>query len=202
VKAYHDRLQTFSLFLIDAISYLDPEDTKWEVYFVFEKYKDISTQEWKYGCIGYATVYPFFAYPSSTRFRVSQFLILPPYQHKGHGVKLLNSIYKICQTQSCLEVSVEDPSEDFQKLRDLTDLKRFSELVKDTKFMEPFHNQVEWTGDFWRAVRTKLRMEKPQIRRIYEMYKLYKLVFQATPDAQGLLFKFVDDCHCYCLLYY
>ena len=34
---------------------------------------------------GFTTTYNFYAYPDKTRLRVSQMLILPPYQRKGHG---------------------------------------------------------------------------------------------------------------------
>ena len=39
----------------------------------------------QYSIVGYTTVYGFYAYPDKTRARVSQMLILPPYQRKGHG---------------------------------------------------------------------------------------------------------------------
>ena len=38
-----------------------------------------------YAIMGYTTVYSFYAYPDKTRARISQMLILPPYQRKGHG---------------------------------------------------------------------------------------------------------------------
>lgn len=38
---------------------------------------------------GFCTVYRFYAYPDSQRMRVSQFLVLPPYQGIGLGTHLL-----------------------------------------------------------------------------------------------------------------
>ena len=42
--------------------------------------------------VGYATVYRYYAHPFKLRPRISQFLILQPWQRKGLGVKLLTAI--------------------------------------------------------------------------------------------------------------
>ena len=42
---------------------------------------------------GYATVYEYFAYPKNIRPRISQMLVLPPFQRQGLGAALLTSIY-------------------------------------------------------------------------------------------------------------
>lgn len=46
-----------------------------------------------YAIAGYATVYEYFAYPKHIRPRLSQVLVLPPFQHQGLGTALLKSIY-------------------------------------------------------------------------------------------------------------
>ena len=48
----------------------------------------------RYGIVGYATVYQYYAYPANVRPRISQVLVLPPYQKKGLGSRLLNTIYQ------------------------------------------------------------------------------------------------------------
>jgi GNAT superfamily N-acetyltransferase len=67
--------------------------------------------------------YKFFL-PSADRhrLRVSQILILPPYQRKGHGQRLLELVYKLALDVHCVEVTIEDPSPAFQFVRDLTDI--------------------------------------------------------------------------------
>ena len=50
--------------------------------------------ETRYCIAGYATIYQYYAYPANTRPRISQVLILPPFQRKGLGSKLLNTIYR------------------------------------------------------------------------------------------------------------
>jgi GNAT superfamily N-acetyltransferase len=46
---------------------------------------------------------------------VSQVVVLPPFQRKGYGGKMLRAVYKHAQSDNrILDVSVEDPSPDFQ----------------------------------------------------------------------------------------
>jgi hypothetical protein len=47
--------------------------------------------------------------------RVSQVVVLPPFQRKGYGGKMLRAVYKHARSDDrILDVSVEDPSPDFQ----------------------------------------------------------------------------------------
>lgn len=59
------------------------------------------------------------------RGRISQFLIIPPHAHKGHGSMLYATIFKyFLQDPSCIEITVEDPNEAFDDLRDYCDFTR------------------------------------------------------------------------------
>ena len=61
--------------------------------------------------------------PTSCRLRISQFVILPPFQRSGHGGKLYDIILKNAREDPRVqEISVEDPSEVFEDLRDRRDL--------------------------------------------------------------------------------
>nr|XP_024219590.1 histone acetyltransferase type B catalytic subunit-like [Halyomorpha halys] len=88
---FHQRLQTFLLWFIDAASYVDMDDSGWNFFVVFEKYH--CGDEIRYSVVGYASVYDYYAYPEHIRPRISQVLILPPYQSKGLCMKLLFSLY-------------------------------------------------------------------------------------------------------------
>ncbi|KAK8066579.1 histone acetyltransferase type B catalytic subunit [Apiospora hydei] len=58
------------------------------------------------------------------RARISQFLILPPFQGKGAGAMLYNTIFDLqSKDESTKEITVEDPNEAFDLLRDLCDMK-------------------------------------------------------------------------------
>lgn len=76
-----------------------------------------------------------------SRERISQFLILPPYQGAGHGAALYNSMYRrLIAPDNVLELTIEDPNEAFDDLRDACDLvflrennDDFAELTINTK---------------------------------------------------------------------
>ena len=58
-----------------------------------------------------------------SRSRISQFVILPPYQRSGHGSHLYTTMLTHAVSDDTVrEVTVEDPNEDFDDLRDLNDL--------------------------------------------------------------------------------
>lgn len=58
-----------------------------------------------------------------SRERISQFLMLPPFHGAGHGQELYNTIYKhLTAPDNVRELTVEDPNEKFDDLRDFCDL--------------------------------------------------------------------------------
>ncbi|KAI9675429.1 MAG: histone acetyltransferase 1 [Caeruleum heppii] len=57
------------------------------------------------------------------RERISQFVILPPYQSAGHGSRLYSALYQaFLHDPTVVEITVEDPNEAFDDLRDVADL--------------------------------------------------------------------------------
>ena len=56
--------------------------------------------------------------------RISQFIVLPPYQRLGIGSTLLEKMYQYyLDDKLCIEITVEDPSDDFQQMKDALDIK-------------------------------------------------------------------------------
>lgn len=94
-REYHERLQAWIMFYIDAASYIDIDDDNWRIFLMFEKTG--GPGNCKYSIVGYLTVYQYYAYGRETnkkRPRISQMLILPPYQRQGLGSQLLETVYK------------------------------------------------------------------------------------------------------------
>lgn len=59
-----------------------------------------------------------------SRLRISQFLVLPPHQSFGHGSALYSAIYSDALADDTIrELTIEDPSEEFDVLRDINDWK-------------------------------------------------------------------------------
>jgi len=122
MRAYHARLQFFLLFFIDRSSYINDSDPVWEVILLFQKRITVLPGAGKgaaaagsngtvttYHVVGYTTLYKFLAYPSDWKMRLSQILILPPYQRSGHGQKLLQLVYAEAEKRGMIEVNIEDP---------------------------------------------------------------------------------------------
>ncbi|KAF1937034.1 histone acetyltransferase type B [Clathrospora elynae] len=58
-----------------------------------------------------------------SRERISQFLVLPPYQGQSLGSRLYNTIFQdLVAMPFIYEIPVEDPSEDFDAMRDYSDI--------------------------------------------------------------------------------
>ncbi|CRG98959.1 histone acetyltransferase, putative [Plasmodium relictum] len=82
---------------------------------------------------GLATTYTFFTFQFD-RNRISQFLIFPPMQNKGLGMKVLEKIYHLSiVNRNIREITVEDPAISFTQLRDIITIK----ICIDLKILSP-----------------------------------------------------------------
>uniref|UniRef100_A0A1B6D2L5 Histone acetyltransferase type B catalytic subunit n=1 Tax=Clastoptera arizonana TaxID=38151 RepID=A0A1B6D2L5_9HEMI len=177
---YHERLQTFILFYIDAASFIDVDDEKWCFFTVYEKFKN-QNQKIVYAVAGYATVYMYYAYPANIRPRVSQMLILPPFQKKGIGAQLLSTIYNhFIQQLDVLDITVEDPNEEFQQLRDYVDICYCQNL--DCFSVDKLKNG--FCIDMAKQLQKVRKINKKQARRIYEIMRLKSTNISNEKDFQ------------------
>ncbi|KAE8580936.1 hypothetical protein XENTR_v10024599 [Xenopus tropicalis] len=166
-REYHERLQTFLMWFIETASYIDVDDEKWDYFLVFEKYnKDGATL---YATVGYMTVYNYYVYPDKTRPRVSQMLVLPPFQGEGHGAQLLETVHRYYVSASnILDITAEDPSENFVRLRDFV-------LVKLCQNLPCFSLEKLLCGfsqEMVTEAQEKLKINKKHARRVYEILRL------------------------------
>ncbi|XP_031786692.1 histone acetyltransferase type B catalytic subunit [Nasonia vitripennis] len=167
-KEYHQRLQTFLLWYIDAANFIDIDDDQWHYFNMFERYTD-EDDSVRYATVGFATVYQYYAYPNLTRPRIAQVLILPPFQGIGLGSHLLRAIYREYISRSEVkDITVEDPSEDFQRLRDYVDAMNCRTLPSFSKdnLVQGFNKSMA------NEAREKFKINKKQSRRIYEILRL------------------------------
>lgn len=145
-REYHRRMQLFILLYIEAGTYINEEDEVWEFVLLFEKRKRRASPHLAtYHFVGYSSLYPFYHFPEKVRLRLSQFVILTPYQRHGHGSELYNAIYQyVIRRSDVAELTVEDPAEAFEDLRDKNDLKM---LLANEQFMqEGFGGEVSHGG--------------------------------------------------------
>lgn len=164
---YHEQLQSFILFFIDAASYIDVDDEKWRFFTIYEKYTNKHSKQ-AYAVCGYSTVYEYYAYPVNIRPRISQMLILPPFQRMGLGAQLLCSIYNHYIPQSSvLDITVEDPSDEFQHLRDFVDTCR----CKSLKAFSSEKLKNGFTEEMATEAKKVLKLNKKQARHAYEILR-------------------------------
>jgi len=95
--------------------------------------------------------------------------VLPPFQKKGLGAKMLQTIYDwYCSKSEVLDITVEDPSDNFIRLRDFVDAKNCNRLGSYGR--EKLAGG--WSEDMVREARDKLKLNRKQARRVYEILKL------------------------------
>uniref|UniRef100_A0A3P8VFC8 Histone acetyltransferase type B catalytic subunit n=1 Tax=Cynoglossus semilaevis TaxID=244447 RepID=A0A3P8VFC8_CYNSE len=166
-QEYHERLQTFLMWFIETASFIDTDDDRWDFFLVFEKYN--KDGESLYATVGYMTVYNYYVYPDKTRPRVSQMLILPPFQGEGHGAQLLEAVHRFyCSLPKVQDITAEDPSENYVKLRDYV-------LVKLCQNLPSFATDklhLGFSADMVREAQDKLKINKKHARRVYEILRL------------------------------
>lgn len=167
-KEYHERLQTFLLWYIDAASFIDIDDDQWHYFNMFEKYTS-NVGSHQYATVGFATVYQYYAYPRHARPRIAQVLVLPPFQGLGAGAELLSAIYReYIGRNEVKDITVEDPSVSFQRVRDFVDAKncRTLESFSDRNLLQGFNKNMATEAS------AKLKINKKQARRVYEILRL------------------------------
>lgn len=120
IREWHARLEPLVLLFVEGSQPIEQDDPKWEIYIRIQR-ESLSGGNDVYRLLGFCTVYRFYHYPDTTRLRISQILVFPLYQGKGHGLILLEAVNKTAVSRDCYDVTVEEPSESLQELRDCMD---------------------------------------------------------------------------------
>lgn len=212
-----DNVQILIVFFIEGGQFINLEDVdwtldRWRVYLTYHKAsKPSAPKASPYSFVGYATTYRFYKFQKppkghvpmsfpftesisphklTSRLRISQFLITPPYQSSGHGSALYQAIYdEAMADHTIVELSVEDPSEEFDKLRDMNDYETLrpqfeaAEINIDTS---PFVNMERGRLkkiptakllplEELQSLRTKNKIASRQFARMVEMYLLAQI---------------------------
>ena len=182
-RDYHRRMQLFVLLFIEGASYIQEDETNWEFFTLYEKATEAGKTTWHF--MGYTSLYKFWCWPDSSRIRLSQFVILPPYQKQGHGGALYTTVYDQIRSRPAVsELTVEDPSEDFDRLRDGNDLRRLLDpggFVETAKAAGKLHAPVD--AKWIESQRLDHKLAPRQWARVLEMVQLMNL---DTSDAEQI----------------
>lgn len=223
VKQLVKRIQPLVPLFIEGGTQIDVDDEdvdRWIVFFLYQKKTAANDAN---GCpylfAGYCTVYRFVHLrlptppqsPSEAdlekqtlsqdfdlsqlpcRSRISQFIILPPFQRQGLGPRLYSTIFQeYIKHPQTVEITVEDPNEAFDDLRDIVDLHylrqqpAFQALRLNTDVVIPRlgmapNNIVDKTA--CDAVRAQAKMAPRQFARMVEMNLLSRLPEHVRANA-------------------
>ncbi|KAK3322476.1 acyl-CoA N-acyltransferase [Apodospora peruviana] len=126
------------------------------------------------------------------RSRISQFIVIPPFQGKGLGPRLYGVIFQeYYQYPPTFEITVEDPNEAFDDMRDIADLHFLRELPEfnalhiDTGVKIPKDGMAPaniMDGQACEAVRRKAKIAPRQFYRVLEMHLMSKLPEPVRPS--------------------
>ena len=172
------RIQILTLLFIEAATYISLEDEPdWDLYLTFN--------ETDKTLVGLCTAYKYWDYRDAQSFdasattqykeKISQFMVLPPYQGQGHGSALYQSIYaEWFGDARVTELPVEEPNESFDDLRDRNDL----EMLERAGFFAMLPQDPNADGllvtDSWMCeMQHKYKIEKRQFSRLVEMALLH-----------------------------
>lgn len=220
------RIQILVPFFIEGGTLIDINDPEWSlerwtIFFLYKKSPDVGPAASPYVFMGYSTIYRYYLYqlpspPSSPakvdfslplpekevydfpcRSRISQFIILPAFQGKGAGAIFYESIFQnYLNTPQTLEITVEDPNEAFDDLRDLNDLTRLRGIPEFTALKINTHVPIRSKGaaptdkiidpSVLHDLRQKTKIAPRQFARLVEMYLLSQI---PTSVRQSLILE-------------
>ncbi|KAF7720958.1 histone acetyltransferase 1 [Apophysomyces ossiformis] len=166
---YHKRMRFFMFLFVEGTSLIDVDDEKWEIYTLFKREGRGELASYRF--MGYTTAYAFYCYPEHSRMRISQFLILPPFQDQGHGSKLYRTIFDIfAARKDVIEITVEDPNQEFSDMRDKCDMRY---LLEHHAFDEL--NAAPVSREDIRKIKKQFKLTERQTQQCVEMHLLSKL---------------------------
>jgi histone acetyltransferase 1 len=192
LRELHARLAPLLYFFVDGASAIDAAEPGWELLTVAEAAPGGAVR-----VLGFATLFSFWAFPDRRRLRLSQILVLPPYQGRGAGGLLLSAAYALAARLDAVDVPFEEPSEELARLRDRADVRRATEAAwpaeaaaarlaaaADTKGKAPAAAAgaapLAPPPEVLARLRAELRLARGQAKRVWDA-----LLFAAAAAAGG-----------------
>ncbi|CAF1207012.1 unnamed protein product [Rotaria sp. Silwood1] len=196
-KPLGDQLLTYTLQEEESSPYfIDYQN--WFIYLLYQQYQNDNNQIC-YAPIGFTKVYLHYTYSNKKRPKISQMLILPPYQRKGHGRRLLKSIYNDLRNDSRVQditgirnfskrkgqeiISYFKKKDKFIALRDLVSLELCHTYLPDLFSKESINKVNRLTKEMID------KAQEQQTRRVYEMYFLRSI--NQNDDEQMKRFRLI-----------
>ncbi|KAI0496530.1 hypothetical protein KFK09_022849 [Dendrobium nobile] len=176
VGLLYSRLVPLTFLLIDGSSPIDVTDSKWDIYFAVKKIQS-QTGDYDLRLLGFATVYRFYHHPESTRLRLSQILVLPPYQGEGHGRRLLEAVNSVAIAENVHDLTVEEPSEYLQYLRSCFDTLRLLDFEPIKPAINSVASLLRTCSVSKKSCKSLARPPTPAIDIVRQKLKINKIQF-------------------------
>ncbi|EPS63329.1 hypothetical protein M569_11455, partial [Genlisea aurea] len=185
------RLVPLVLLLVDGSNPIDVTDPRWEIYLLVHKGEKGAS----FRLLGFAVAYRFYRYPCSSRLRLGQILIIPPYQRKGYGSHLIRLLNDVAIADDLYDFTIEEPTDSVQHVRTCIDVERLltfppvsealgsavsrlrTEENNTSKFGRPPSDVVE-------KVREKLKITKRQLLQCWEILLYLSLDRNSEPCVE------------------
>lgn len=174
---FHTRLEMFSFWYIDGFSRVEI-DPQWLFFTVYERYEADNnnaseaneSSNVRYATVGYVSVYQYYSYPNKIRPRVSQILILPPFQKMGIATRLIkHTTYEYFrQKDNITDITFEEPIEAIQHIRSVVDARRCKELPA----FAPNKLLAGFSKDMLNQACSTYLINPKQCRVVYEILRL------------------------------
>ena len=139
-------------------------------------------------------MYRFYAFPDRERMRLSQVVVLHPYRRRGLARALLEGARALAQLAGAADLTVEDPTDDLQRIRDVADVAACRDIaavreaaasaVAAACAPEAGERALEMPPAVGAAMQDKLRLCKPQQRRVWKAL-LFVAAREAKVDPDG-----------------
>ncbi|KAF5183603.1 Histone acetyltransferase type b catalytic subunit [Thalictrum thalictroides] len=194
------RLVPLVLLLVDGSSPIDVTDPRWEIYLAIEsKSNDHGVVGIK--LLGFAAVNRFYDNIGNSHLRISQILVLPPYQGRGHGRLLLEVINSVAVSENVYDVTVEKASDYFQHVRTCFDMHRLLDfepikhdissaalhLKQGNSSKKPFKGQFDPPLTAVEDVRRSLKINKKQFLQCWEILLFLELIHSDFENYRTLI---------------
>ena len=172
-------LQALCTLFIDGTSFIPLETNFWGYFLVIEYDKENDKNN-NWHTIGFTCYKNFHIEYNKYYTKLSQFLVLPPYQRKGVGTFLLENFYNYLSKEdnNCLEITSEDADIEFILMRDYT----ISKILIHEKLLD---NLLKlFTGNFIdsKNIYDKFNIDKKEMTKICKKLKLQELLIGRAFD--------------------
>lgn len=166
-------------FFIDGASFIPIEDNFWNYFLVIERGLESNESQWK--LIGFCSYKNFHMALDRYCSMISQFWILPPYQRMGYGNFLLENIYDylIDIGDECVEISTEDPANEFILMRDCTLIKMILSKGSIDSYLKLLGKENEINTQ---KVYDSFKLNSTELIKITKAFKIQKNLIQRTFD--------------------